>query len=433
MNQGITSAAFGLHDYNTLVVVVGTTLLGIAAGVVGTFAYLRKRAMMGDALSHATLPGVAAVFLLTGEKSLTALLLGAAATSILGVFSVIGLRRYSRLKEDAAIGVVLSVFFGTGIVLMTIVQKMNTGNEAGVNRFIYGKSAGMLASDAWIIGATALIALFCVVMFFKEMRLICFDPQYAAAQGWPVVLIDLLMMGLVVLTTVVGLQSVGLILVIALLIVPAATARFWTDGLLSMTCIAGLLGALSGWLGSTISSMYPRMPTGPIIVVMAGVFFLVSMLLAPRRGVVAALTRARQFRLKIGYQNLLRALAEAEEQSGETRSVAFGELFSKRGWTQGLLRRLIRGAERRGAVTFDTDRRVMLTRKGRPEAARILRNHRLWEMYLIRYADIAPSHVDRDADWVEHVLEPDIVRELERAVEEVRGIPPSPHQIGVAP
>ncbi len=432
MNQDITSTAFGLHDYNTLVVVAGTTLLGIAAGVVGTFAYLRKRAMMGDALSHATLPGVAAVFLLTGEKSLAALLLGAAVTSTLGVFSVIALRRYSRLKEDASIGVVLSVFFGAGIVLMTIVQKMNTGNEAGVNRFIYGKSAGMLSSDAWIIGATALISLLCVVLFFKEMRLVCFDPQYAAALGWPVVLIDLLMMGLVVLTTVVGLQSVGLILVIALLIIPAATARFWTDGLLAMTCFAGLLGALSGWLGSTISAMYPKMPTGPIIVVTSGVFFLLSLLLAPRRGVFAALTRARRLRLKIGYQNLLRALAEAEEQQGETLSASFGELFAKRGWARGHLRRLIRGAQRRGAVTFDSDRRVMLTRRGRTEAARILRNHRLWEMYLIRYADIAPSHVDRDADWVEHVLEPKIVLELERAVEEVHGIPPSPHQIGVA-
>lgn len=424
---------FTLTDYNTLIVVLGATLLGIAAGVVGTFAYLRKRAMVGDALSHATLPGIAIMFMITGDKSLAPLLFGAAVTGILGVLSVLGLRRFSRIKEDAAIGIVLSVFFGAGMVLVTLVQQMDTGNQAGLNRFIYGKPAGMIMQDTLLICITAAGVILGAALFFKELRIVCFDQQFAATQGWPVILIDLFMMGLLVLTTVVGLQAVGLILVVALLIIPAAAARFWSDELVWMTIIAGVFGALSGYFGSTISALLPRMPTGAVIVLCAGVAFFISMFFAPRRGIVAGLIRHERLRRKIAYQNLLRALVELEEQFGEDRRAAFDELFGKRSWSETQLRRLLSRAVRRRDATTDADRSARLTRQGRSEAARILRNHRLWEMYLIRYADIAPSHVDRDADQVEHVLSTEIVQELERAVEQERRIPPSPHLEGSVP
>lgn len=206
-----------LQDYNTRVVVIGTTLLGLAAGVIGTFAYLRKRALMGDALSHATLPGIATAFILTQTKDFGLLSIGAAVTGVLGVISVIILRRFSRLKEDAALGAVLSVFFGAGIVLLSIIQGMGTGHEAGLGTFIYGQSASMLRVEAERIGFTAVAVVLASILLFKEFRVVCFDSAFAASQGWPVVAIDLLMMALVVLTTVFGLQAVGLILVVALL------------------------------------------------------------------------------------------------------------------------------------------------------------------------------------------------------------------------
>jgi manganese/zinc/iron transport system permease protein len=421
--------AFALRDYNTRVVVIGTTLLGLAAGAIGTFAYLRRRALLGDALSHATLPGVALAFLIVQKKNLPALLVGAAATGVLGVLAVAGLRRIPRIKEDAAIGTVLSVFFGIGLVLMSVVQSMTTGEQAGLSSFIFGKAAALGARDATLIGACAAVVIVGSALLYKEFRLICFDEAFAASQGWSVFVVDLLMMGLVVLTTVVGLQAVGLILVVALLIIPAAAARFWTDRLSVMVLIAGAFGAISGWLGATISALLPRLPTGAIIVLCAGAIFIVGMFLSPHRGVLAAVMRHRSLARRTGFQHLLRALVEFEERDGVGCSISIGELLSVRSWSPRQLHRLTARALRRGLVERRDPSAVRLTGLGRVEARRVLRNHRLWEAYLIKYADIAPSHVDRDADEIEHILPEPLIRELEAALEEVPEIPPSPHAL----
>jgi manganese/zinc/iron transport system permease protein len=418
--------ALTLRDYNTRVVVLGTTLLGIAAGVIGTFAYLRKRAMLGDALSHATLPGIALAFILMQQKHLAGLLLGATITGALGVAAVIGMRKVPRIKEDAAIGIVLSVFFGVGMVLLSLIQQMNTGQEAGLQAFIYGQAAAMLSRDAVLIGIATVVVLGGCALFFKEFRLVCFDQGYAAAHGRPVWLIDFIMMGLVVLTTIVALQAVGLILVVALLIIPAAAARFWTDRLLVMVAIAAVLGAISGWLGSTISAQSPRLPTGAIIVLCVGVLFFLSMFFSPHRGLVANTVRRWSLRRRVRRQHLLRALAEFEEILGGGAGASRAWLLSRRTWSERGLEHLVAGARRRGLVSETADG-VLLTESGRREARRVLRNHRLWEMYLIKYADIAPSHVDRDADEIEHVLPEQLVRELEAATLKRPIIPPSPH------
>ncbi|MBX3395557.1 MAG: metal ABC transporter permease [Phycisphaerae bacterium] len=419
--------ALTLQDYNTRIVVIGTTLLGAAAGVIGTFAYLRKRAMVGDALSHSTLPGIAVAFLITESKSLGALLLGAAVSGALGVFCVIGLGRFRRIKVDAAIGIVLSVFFGMGMVLMTIIQKMQTGNQAGLDRFIYGKSAGMILSDALLIGAAAVGVALGSVLFFKEFRLVCFDADFGASLGRSPLVIDALMMTLVVVTTVVGLQAVGLILVVALLIIPAASARFWTDNLRRMTVLAALFGAVSCWIGATFSALVSNVPTGAVIVVCAGFVFFLSMLFAPLRGLAAELFRQATLRRRIAYQNLMRAMAEREEQDGTGAASTFNELLLKRSWTASTLKSLLRRGQRLQEVAKLSFDRYALTRPGRLKADRVLRNHRLWEAYLIRHADIAPSHVDRDADMIEHILSPELVRELESTLSAGGEIPPSPH------
>jgi len=417
---------------DTRIVVLGTMLLGAAAGVVGTFAYLRKRALMGDALSHATLPGIAAVFLIMGSKHFSWLLLGAAVTGVLGVLTVIGLRRVSRLKEDAAIGIVLSVFFGAGMVLFSLVQQMRTGDEAGLQTFIYGKAAALTLRDARLIGLTGTLVVIGAALLFKEFRLVCFDEAFAGARGYSVPLLDILMMTLVVLTTVIGLQAVGLIMIVALLIIPAAAARFWTDGLLPMTLLAGIIGAASGLFGAGISALLPRMPTGAIIVITAGVLFTISMVAAPRRGLIASLFRRIRLRTRVAHQHLMRTFAELEEMRGAHARVAFSELSRMRSWTMAELQLLLLWARAKGFIVADDKGAIGLTDDGRSEAEHVLRNHRLWEMYLIRYADIAPSHVDRDADEVEHVLSPALIRELEDAIAH-EGIPPSPHTLEVNP
>lgn len=418
-----------MQDRNTQTVVIGTTMLGLAAGVIGTFAYLRKRALMGDALSHATLPGIALMFLIVGTKSAPQLLLGGAATGALGVLCVLGIRASARTKEDAAIGIVLSVFFGAGMALFTVVQTLPTGDQAGLLGYIYGKAASMGAADMERTVAVAAIVLACVAVLFKELRVVCFDRGFASAQGVSVPMVDLIMMFLVVLTTVIGLYAVGLIMIVALLIIPPAAARFWTDGLTRMTLLAGLFGIISGYVGAMISALFPGMPAGALIVISAGAVFLISMLGAPRRGLIAAAVRRNRLERRVSRQNVLRAFAEIEERCGTSAVVTYEDLRRQRGWSRRALNTGLRRARRAYSITGDEAAGFRLTAPGRAAAQAVLRNHRLWELFLIRYADIAPSHVDRDADEIEHVLGEEIVAELEQALAERACIPVSPHAV----
>jgi manganese/zinc/iron transport system permease protein len=282
-----------LTDYNTRVVVLGVAAMGVACGLVGTFMLLRKRALMGDALSHATFPGICIAFIGfqlafgSGGKSLPVLLAGALATGIIGVLCVLLIRSQTRIKEDAAMGIVLSVFFGFGTALRGVIQKMPGANSAGLDGFIYGKTASMVASDAWTIGAVALVSSVVVLVLYKELKLLCFDDHFARGLGRSVVGLDIVLMGLMTVVTVVGLQAVGLILVIALLIIPPAAARFWTDRLGTTALLSSLIGALSAVTGALISAVVVNIPSGAIIVLVAAGIFVLSLIFGTKRGAVA--------------------------------------------------------------------------------------------------------------------------------------------------
>lgn len=431
-----------MRDYNTRVVVAGATFLGIASGIVGSFLLLRKRSLLSDAISHATLPGICLAFiaaqLLTGDgKRLPWLLAGAAATGTLGMLAVVGIARATRLKDDAALGIVLSVFFGAGIALMKIATDVPGGNAAGLQSFVYGKTASMLLRDAGLIAASALAVAVASALLFKEFSIVCFDADYASAQGWPVRGLDLAMMALVVAVTVIGLQAVGLILVVALLVIPPAAARFWTDNLKGMVVVAAAIGGIGGFVGSALSALMGALPAGAVIVLASAAMFGTSMLFGPARGVLPQVLRRRRLAARIGRQHVLRAIYEGAEDSGDAmQPVAFEDLIRARSWTPAQLRRHLHAARREGAVESPDGSEWRLTDAGRSEAARVIRNHRLWEMYLISHADIAPSHVDRDADAIEHVLSDEMVQKLEGMLidGEVRDefVPPNPHAQGVA-
>ncbi len=414
-----------LLNYNTRLVVLSTLVLGIASGVVGSFLLLRKRSLMGDALSHATLPGIGILFIVMvvaggSGKALPGLLLGATLSGLAGVILVLLIRNTSRIKDDAAMGIVLSVFFGLGVAVLGLVQSMPDASAAGLETFIYGKAASMVAQDFALISAAALLALVCSVVLLKEFTLLCFDEGYAHTLGWPVHTLDMVMLALVIAVTVIGLQAVGLILIIAFLITPAAAARFWTRDFRRMLLLAGLIGGISGWLGATLSALMPRLPAGAVVVLIAALVFLVSMFLGTERGVLVRYRAHRRLQRKIGRQDLLRAVYEILETNERTLavrppnlSIPCAELLAKRSWSLGRVRRLISRARRDGLVAACDDARLTLTEAGYAEAARVTRNHRLWETYLVTYADVAPQYVDRDADAVEHVLGPEMVRELE--------------------
>lgn len=418
--------------YNTAVVMTATMLLGAAAGIVGTFALLRKRSLVADAVSHATLPGICIAFIVAvslggPSRSLPILLAGAGASSIAGVIAIQQLVRHTRLKEDAAIGIVLSVFFGLGVVLLSIIQNMHTGQQAGLKTYIYGQAAAMTRDDAVLLTAIAAAAVLLAAVLFKELRVVCFDEDFAAVGGWPVQVLDLVMLLLIVLVAIAGLQAVGIILVVAMLIIPSAAARFWTDRMGWLVGFAGVFGAVSGYVGTAISATLPKAPAGAVIVLCAGGLFAVSMLGAPRRGVVAGLVRWVRLRLRMAADHVVETLYE-REAAGEGVGGGLVATARGRGWS-GLESRLVMIALlARGFVTHGKGG-LALTSAGRERGARIVRNHRLWEHYLITRADVAPSHVDWSVDQVEHVLSPEIIAELERTLGETRSThAPSPGQ-----
>lgn len=438
-----------LTDYNTRVVVLGVGALGCAAGLIGAFLLLRKRSLLGDALSHATLPGVAGAFLLMSwlggdGKWMPGLLAGAVVSGVLGVACILGIVHSSRIKEDAALGIVMSVFYGLGIVLLVAIQGLSIGHAAGLESFIYGKTASMLSSEAYAILLTMVVVGVACVLLLKEFAVLCFDQDFAAAQGWPVLLLDGVMMALVVAVTVIGLQAVGLIMIIALLIIPPAAARFWTDRLTTLLAIAAGLGGLSGVLGAALSALQPRLPAGATIVVVAGIFFLLSLLAGPRRGLIFTTLERLRLRERVARQNLLRTLYELSEpprlepSPSAPRPVPLRALLAARSWSPTEVRRALRRGASAGLVVPDkVGHAVTLTREGRAAAWREARNHRLWELFLIAHADVAPSHVDRDADEVEHVLGAELIAKLEIALRDRHpdlAAPQSPHLLfDVAP
>ena len=282
-----------LSDYNVQIVLFGTLLLGLTAGLVGSFLLLRKRPLLGDVTGHATLPGIALAFLIAeavqagSGKATLPLLTGAAAGGLLGAVTATALSLIRKVGPDTAQAAVLGLFFGVGAALIRIVQQAPGGGAAGLSGYFYGKAASLQADDVLFFSLTAGLVLAVTLGFYKELMLICFDPDFAAASGLPTHRLDGLLTVLTVLVTVLGLQSVGLVLVVATLTVPPASARFWTDGAKMTTWLSGLFGGVAAVLGVLVSAAVPRLAAGATIVLAGSALFLVSLVFGPKGGLIA--------------------------------------------------------------------------------------------------------------------------------------------------
>jgi manganese/zinc/iron transport system permease protein len=425
-----------LQSYNTRIVVLGTAMLGLASGITGAFLLLRKRSLMGDALSHATFPGIGIAFAIMvsaggSGKDLLGLLTGATISGVLGVLCMLAIRNTTRLRDDVAMGFALSVFFGTGAAVYAMVQ--TKPGAAGLESFIYGKAASMVFSDVVMITVVGILVTGTALLLLKEFTVLCFDEAFAASTGWPVLRLDILLLVLVTAVTVTGLQAVGLILIIAFLIIPPTAARFWTNSLRRMLVLSGAIGAISGWLGASVSALFANLPAGALIVLTAAAIFLFSMLFGSARGVVLKLLDQAKLQRRIGRQHLLRAayeILETMEQPVSNQPIPRQRLLEHRSWSNAELSRLLAQARQEDHIEPVSNASLIhLSESGFGEASRITRNHRLWELYLITHADIAPSHVDRDADLVEHILGSEMVRALEAELKPRPVIPSSPHRI----
>jgi manganese/zinc/iron transport system permease protein len=401
--------------YNTLVVLAGVSLLGASAGMVGSFAVLRKRALTGDALSHAALPGLCLAFLFMRERNVPAMLLGALASGVAGIMIISALRRWTRVREDAAIGSVLTVFFGAGIALLAAIQKMEgLGSKAGLDSYIFGKTAGMTRADVYLILLAGVFGLVAVAILYKEFLSISFDIDFARSLGWPVYLLDLLLMSLVALAVVIGLPAVGVVLISALLIMPGAAARFWTDRLSTLLVLSGVFGFGVGLVGTWLSATLDQLPAGPIIVLSGTALFVVSMLLGSQRGIVARWIDQRRFETTLGLRQLLKIAWEREEAAGRPVALATGDLVSRKTWSEARANQLLSSAQSAGFVRpIASDiSSFELTPSGRDEALAATRGQRLWEAFLAEYPEQAGSTANLASLSIEDYVPPAVVEQL---------------------
>lgn len=284
-------------DYTFQIVALGSALLGLISGVLGSFAVLRKQSLLGDGVSHSALPGVVVSFMVLGSKNSELLLLGALVSGLLATFLIITITRHTRIKFDSALALVMSVFFGLGLVLLTLIQKIPNSNQAGLKRFIFGQASTLLFRDIILMLVCGVFLLLLVILFWKELKLFTFDRDFAHSLGFSPKKINVLLSFMIVLSIIMGLQTVGVILMSALLITPAVAARQWTNKLWIMVVLSAIFGAISGVAGTTASSLIPKLPTGPAIVVCVSTILIVSVLLAPGRGILYQLYQRRRNRL----------------------------------------------------------------------------------------------------------------------------------------
>lgn len=276
-----------IFDYTLRNVALGGMLLGIVAGVLGAFAVLRRQALLGDTLSHAALPGICIAFMLTGSRAPLVLLVGAGIAGWIGTMIFLRTIKATKLSEDTMLGVVLSVFFGIGILLLTFIQQQNNANQAGLDKYLFGQAASLIGRDVRMFAILGVGALIAVYLFYKEFKLLSFDPEFAASLGLPVRRLDIMLTSLLVVAVMIGLQTVGVVLMAAMIIGPGTAARQWTDRLRTMLVLSGIFGGLAGVTGAVISVQASRLPTGPMIILSLTVIVFSSLLFAPRHGLVA--------------------------------------------------------------------------------------------------------------------------------------------------
>ena len=290
-------------DYTLRTITLGTAILGAVTGMLGSFAVLRKQSLLGDAISHAALPGIALAFLITGAKDTNTLLLGALVSGLIGTFWIRGIITKTHLKSDTALGLILSLFFGFGMLLLTFIQKQPNANQAGLDKYLFGQAATLVESDVWLMAIVTSVCLVVMLLFWKEFKLLLFDADYTKTLGFNTKFIDVLITTFIVLAIVLGLQTVGVVLMSAMLLAPAAAARQWTNSLGTMVFLAAIFGAFSGVFGTAISASQNNLSTGPVIVIVASIFVIFSFIFSPGRGILF-----RQIRLISNRRDLERVI-----------------------------------------------------------------------------------------------------------------------------
>jgi len=403
---------FSFQDVNIRYVALGTVLLGASSAIVGCFTFLRKKALVGDTIAHSILPGICLSFIIFKTKDPLMLLLGAMVSGWISVYLVDYISAKSKIKPDTAIGLVLSVFFGVGVLLLTFIQHSGNAAQAGLDKFLFGKAASLVQDDVITFGIVSILLIGTIILFFKQFSLISFDVNFAKTIGLPVRMFEVLLSTLTVLAVAIGIQTVGVVLMAAMLITPAAAARFWTDKLKVMIVIASVIGAFSGLFGAFISYTAPSMPTGPWIVVVLSFIAIGSLLVAPKNGAISKMRKQQKNRRKILQDNILKLLYKlGEKENDYFKNRSMIKLKNHREIPKNKFIRGLKILKKKNQVAHVNDQWV-LTEEGKQAGMRIVRIHRLWELYLTTYLRIAPDHVHEDAETIEHIITPEMELKL---------------------
>lgn len=411
---------FHFSDPSLVTSLLGCMLLGIVLSLLGSFMVLRKMSLLGDTLGHAVLPGICIAFLFTGTKALIPTLAGAVLSGVAGVLLMGWIVSASRIKTDAAMGMILSSFFGLGIVLLTHIQKQGSGSQSGLDKFLFGQAAALNTADVWALGVITTVTLLVLFLFLKELTVVTFDEGYAKAVGLPTGFIRNLLMILTTVAVVASIQAVGVVLVSAMLIIPAATAWLWVKRIPTLLILSAFFGLFSGFAGAFLSFLGPSLPTGPFMVVAAAFLFAVAFLFAPRHGLVCSLWRRWARRHRTQRENVLKSVYRLFEQEGfKAKAVTLQALAAFRNETVHDIRRRIADLGRRKWILRDGEW-IAFTPRGGELARQLVRRHRLWELFLVKEAQLPPDHVHVDAEEIEHVLPPEVIAELEASLEHAR-------------
>ena len=328
-------------DYTLRTITLGTAILGAVTGMLGSFAVLRKQSLLGDAISHAALPGIALAFLISGTKDSYALLIGALISGLVGTFWIRAIMQKTHLKSDTALGLILSLFFGLGILLLTFIQKLPNATQAGLDKYLFGQAATLVAKDVWLMGIVTVIGMLVLLLFWKEFKLLLFDADYAKTLGFNTKSIDILITFFIVIAIVLGLQTVGVVLMSAILLAPAAAARQWTNKLAVMLVLSGIFGAVSGVIGTAISASHNNLSTGPVIVLIASGFVLFSFVFSPSRGLLFRQIRLLKNRRDLKLHKTLAFMYHiAKNHHDITHPHRIKILNNFQGYTKGTLQKL---------------------------------------------------------------------------------------------
>lgn len=399
---------------NVWYVISGCLLMSVSASVVGTFSFLQKKSLIGDAVAHSILPGICLAFIVGGSKNPMYLVPGAFLTGWLSIYLVDAIVQHSKLKQDTAISLILSVFFGIGIWLLTVIQHSGAANQSGLDAFLFGKAAALTSFDVVVFGGVAIVLMFAVWAFYKEFQLLSFDKDFAQSIGYKTRSIEFLLSSLTVLAIVTGIQAVGVVLMASLLIAPAATARFWTDRLSTMIFIAIAISSFAGLIGAGISYTAPHMPTGPWIVMVLSFIAMLTFVFAPQKGILVKWLKQRRIRQLMLEENILKTCFYlSQHKPNASTYFKTSDILNQRSMSNKQLTKGMYALIDEGYLIKEKEHYYQLTKEGLKQGERVARLHRLWELYLTEYLHIAPDHVHDDAETIEHILTPELQARLE--------------------